>query len=215
MVMHRAAEDAENQKQKHSGGSQKTGRNRTAKDDKADDCQHRKCEKHSAAQTIAEKPKQQRIEAKADRADAEGIILDVYRPGAALVSNLSLSLIASGNSITLIITALVLFATVSILIAAYSTLKEPGISPVPDYPQDTPNADPFSTFSTAFSLTDREQSVFDQLVNTEKSIQEIADSLFISRRTCQRYITSIYEKVGAKSRMGLYQSYIEWQRKNL
>ena len=179
----------------------------------------------------------------------------VNNAGAALVSNLSLSLIASNSSITLIITALVLFATVSILIAAYSMLNAPGvqtetggtmthkmqtaceanashntkaalgndssastasdISSDPDYPQDTPNADPFSTFSTAFSLTDREQSVFDQLVNTEKSIQEIADSLFISRRTCQRYITSIYEKVGAKSRMGLYQSYIEWQRKNL
>lgn len=179
----------------------------------------------------------------------------VNNAGAALVSNLSLSLIASDSSITLIITALVLFATVSILIAAYSMLNAPGvqtetggtmthkmqaaceanashntkaalsndssastapdISFDPDYPQDTPNADPFSTFSTAFSLTDREQSVFDQLVNTEKSIQEIADSLFISRRTCQRYITSIYEKVGAKSRMGLYQSYIEWQRKNL
>lgn len=179
----------------------------------------------------------------------------VNNAGAALVSNLSLSLIASNSSITLIITALVLFATVSILIAAYSMLNVPGvqtetggtmthkmqaaceanashntkaalgndssastasdISSDPDYPQNTPNADPFSTFSTAFSLTDREQSVFDQLVNTEKSIQEIADSLFISRRTCQRYITSIYEKVGAKSRMGLYQSYIEWQRKNL
>lgn len=179
----------------------------------------------------------------------------VNNAGAALVSNLSLSLIASNSSITLIITALVLFATVSILIAAYSMLNAPGvqtetggtmthkmqatceanaihntkaalgndssastvsdISSDPDYPQNTPNADPFSTFSTAFSLTDREQSVFDQLVNTEKSIQEIADSLFISRRTCQRYITSIYEKVGAKSRMGLYQSYIEWQRKNL
>lgn len=179
----------------------------------------------------------------------------VNNAGAALVSNLSLSLIASNSSITLIITALVLFATVSILIAAYSMLNVPGvqtetggtmthkmqaayeanashntkaalgndssastvsdISSDPDYPQNTTNADPFSTFSTAFSLTDREQSVFDQLVNTEKSIQEIADSLFISRRTCQRYITSIYEKVGAKSRMGLYQSYIEWQRKNL
>ena len=179
----------------------------------------------------------------------------VNNAGAALVSNLSLSLIASNSSITLIITALVLFATVSILIAAYSMLNAPGvqtetggtmthkmqaaceanashntkaalgndssastasdISSDPDYPQNTPIADPFSTFSTAFSLTDREQSVFDQLVNTEKSIQEIADSLFISRRTCQRYITSIYEKVGAKSRMGLYQSYIEWQRKNL
>lgn len=167
----------------------------------------------------------------------------VNNGGAALVSNLSLSLIASDNGISLILTALVLFATVSILIAAYSTLKTPDaqaacevnashntkaaldndssastasdISSDPDYPQNTPNADPFSTFSTTFSLTDREQSVFDQLVNTEKSIQEIADSLFISRRTCQRYITSIYEKVGAKSRMGLYQSYIEWQRKNL
>ena len=179
----------------------------------------------------------------------------VNNAGAALVSNLSLSLIASNSSITLIITALVLFATVSILIAAYSMLNAPGvqtetggtmthkmqaaceanashntkaalgndssastasdISSDPDYPQNTPNADPFSTFSTAFSLTDREQSVFDQLVNTKKSIQEIADSLFISLRTCQRYITSIYEKVGAKSRMGLYQSYIEWQRKNL
>lgn len=179
----------------------------------------------------------------------------VNNVGAALVSNLSLSLIASDNGISLIITALVLFAMVSILIAAYSMLNAPGvqtetggtmthkmqeaceanashntkaalgndssastasdISSDPDYPQNTPIADPFSTFSTAFSLTDREQSVFDQLVNTEKSIQEIADSLFISRRTCQRYITSIYEKVGAKSRMGLYQSYIEWQRKNL
>ncbi len=45
MVMHCAAEDAENQKQKHSDGSQKTGRNRTAKDYKADDCQHCECEK--------------------------------------------------------------------------------------------------------------------------------------------------------------------------
>ena len=179
----------------------------------------------------------------------------VNNAGAALVSNLSLSLIASNSGITLIMTALVLIATVSILIAASSMFNAPGvqtetggtmthkmqatceanaihntkaalgndssastvsdISSDPDYPQNTPNADPFSTFSTAFSLTDREQSVFDQLVNTEKSIQEIADSLFISRRTCQRYITSIYEKVGAKSRMGLYQSYIEWQRKNL
>ena len=82
MVMHCAAEDAENQKQKHSDGSQKTGRNRTAKDYKADDCQHCKCEKHSAVQAIAKKPKQQRIEAKADRTDTERIILDVHRPGA-------------------------------------------------------------------------------------------------------------------------------------
>ena len=48
-------------------------------------------------------------------------------------------------------------------------------------------------------------------ISREKSIQEIADELYLSRRTCQRYIASIYEKAGVKSRMGLYQLYIKTQ----
>ena len=179
----------------------------------------------------------------------------VNNAGAAPVSNLSLSLIASNSSITLIITALLLFATVSILIAAYSMLKEPGvqtetggtmthkmqaaceasashntkavlgndssasaapdISSDPDYPQGTQTQTLFSTFSTAFSLTDREQSVFDQLVNTEKSIQEIADSLSSPEEPVSAISHPFMKRSVQKSRMGLYQSYIEWQRKNL
>ena len=67
--------------------------------------------------------------------------------------------------------------------------------------------------SETLFLTPREVEVFDKLIHSEESIQEIADSLFLSRRTCQRYIASIYKKAGVKSRMGLYQLYTEKQRR--
>ncbi len=58
---------------------------------------------------------------------------------------------------------------------------------------------------------DREQEVFIRLISTEESIQQIAEGLYISRRTCQRHITAIYEKIGVKSRVGLYQLFVEEQ----
>lgn len=64
-----------------------------------------------------------------------------------------------------------------------------------------------------YRLTPREREVFSRLVNTEESIQQIAEGLYISRRTCQRHITAIYEKIGVKSRVGLYQLFIEEQEK--
>ena len=67
----------------------------------------------------------------------------------------------------------------------------------------------FERFSQTYGFTQREIEVLDLLVNTEKNIQEIAETLYISRRTCQRHITAIYEKAGVKSRMGLYQVYME------
>ncbi|MBO5598917.1 MAG: helix-turn-helix transcriptional regulator [Oribacterium sp.] len=56
-------------------------------------------------------------------------------------------------------------------------------------------------------LTDREQEVFEKLIFTEDSRQEIADALFISRRVLQRHVAAIYEKTGTKSRVGLYRLY--------
>lgn len=76
------AEDAENQKQKHSGGSQKNERNMAAKDYKAGDCQQRKREKNSAAQPVLAEAKQQRITAEADSTYAECVVLGCDRPGA-------------------------------------------------------------------------------------------------------------------------------------
>lgn len=51
------------------------------------------------------------------------------------------------------------------------------------------------------------------MISTEESIQQIAEGLYISRRTCQRHITAIYEKIGVRSRMGLYQLFVEEQGK--
>ena len=62
-------------------------------------------------------------------------------------------------------------------------------------------------FSEAFSFTDREAEVFACLVGTEDSIQVIAESLYVSRRTLERYISAIYEKTGVKSRIGLLNLY--------
>ena len=134
---------------------------------------------------------------------------------AALLTNGSVLLLVSGNSIMAIVLALVLFVAVSIVMALYTSLA-PSAEGEAVKNKDTPaNFDPQETFrilSELLSLTPRETDVFDKLVNTEESIQEIADGLYLSRRTCQRYIASIYEKAGVKSRMGLYQFYIEKQR---
>lgn len=61
------------------------------------------------------------------------------------------------------------------------------------------------------SLTPRETEVLEKLLTTEDGVQEIADSLYISRRMLQRYIASIYEKTETKSRIGLFQSYTSFK----
>ncbi|MDO4500619.1 MAG: helix-turn-helix transcriptional regulator [Erysipelotrichaceae bacterium] len=63
-----------------------------------------------------------------------------------------------------------------------------------------------------YHLTDREIEVLGKLLTTEDGVQEIADSLFISRRVLQRYISSIYEKTSTKSRIGLFKSFTEYSK---
>lgn len=60
------------------------------------------------------------------------------------------------------------------------------------------------------SLTPRETEVLEKLLITEDDLQRIADSLYISRRMVQRYVSSIYEKTQTKTRLGLFQSYMNF-----
>ena len=60
------------------------------------------------------------------------------------------------------------------------------------------------------SLTPRETEVLEKLLTTDDDLQGIAESLYISRRMVQRYVTSIYEKTGTKTRIGLFQSYMNF-----
>ena len=64
-------------------------------------------------------------------------------------------------------------------------------------------------YAEHYSLTPRETDVLEKLLITEDGVQEIADSLYISRRTLQRYISSIYEKTKTKTRIGLFKSYTD------
>ena len=57
--------------------------------------------------------------------------------------------------------------------------------------------------SEKFLFTPREAEVFGLLVSTEDGLQTIADNLFVSGRTLERYVSAIYEKTGAKTRIGL------------
>lgn len=135
---------------------------------------------------------------------------------AALLTNGSVALLISDSGgLVAIVLTLGLFVAVSVVISLYTAW----MTAPPDTPQEPPAApDPEETFrllSDTLALTPREIEVFDKLVNSEESIQEIADTLYLSRRTCQRHIASIYEKAGVKSRLGLYQIYIERQHRQL
>lgn len=68
-------------------------------------------------------------------------------------------------------------------------------------------------FAASCSLTPRETEVLERLLTSEDGVQEIAESLYISRRVLQRYIASIYEKTGTKTRIGLFQSYMDFTAK--
>ncbi|MEE1244016.1 LuxR C-terminal-related transcriptional regulator [Frisingicoccus sp.] len=133
---------------------------------------------------------------------------------AVVLTHCSVALLTSENNVTAIILVLVLFVAISVILIAY-TVRISALDEAESEEQKqciTGAATPeeaLQIMAERFSLTEREVEVLDKLVNTEESIQEIADALFLSRRTCQRRISSIYEKVGVKSRMGLYQFYIE------
>ena len=110
-----------------------------------------------------------------------------------------------------IILALVLFVAISVALSLYTAWMPAVSGPSKAPPADSAPQEAFRTLLETVALTPREIEVFDKLIHSEESIQEIADDLYLSRRTCQRYIASIYEKAEVKSRMGLYQLYIQTQ----
>ena len=77
---------------------------------------------------------------------------------------------------------------------------------------ETPLPDPRSLegFAQKHHLTPRETDVLERLLTTDDDLQEIADSLYISRRMVQRYVSSIYEKTETKTRIGLFRNYMDF-----
>lgn len=71
--------------------------------------------------------------------------------------------------------------------------------------------DRFDAFAKAWKLTPRERDVLRALLDSDDSVQNIADSLFISRAALYRHITSMNEKTNTKARIGLLQFYYSWK----
>lgn len=126
----------------------------------------------------------------------------------AVIANLVLTLLSSDSSIAVIVLVLFLFVAVSIVATAYTFQKKAFMEQlITDASDAVSEKEKLRKFSEVFSFTERETEVFGCLVNTEDSVQAIAESLYVSRRTLERYISAIYEKTGVKSRVGLLNLY--------
>ena len=68
----------------------------------------------------------------------------------------------------------------------------------------------FGAFADKHMLTAREQEVLQKLLVSDGSVQDIADELYISRASLYRHISSMNEKTGTRSRVGLIQYYYGW-----
>ena len=127
---------------------------------------------------------------------------------AAAISGGSLALLHSENNIVMITIELILFVAISIVALFYTNKREALFDRLAEAESsELSDGEKLQRLAEQFSLTQRETEVFGLLVNTEDGLQTIADGLYVSRRTLERYVSAIYEKTGAKSRIGLVTLY--------
>ena len=127
---------------------------------------------------------------------------------AALIANPVLALLSYDSSIAVIVLVLFLFVAVSTVAVVYTFQKKAFAEQlITDATNTVSEKEKLQKFTELFSFTEREAEVFGCLVNTEDSVQAIAENLYVSRRTLERYISAIYEKTGVKSRVGLLNLY--------
>ena len=127
---------------------------------------------------------------------------------AALIANPVLALLSYDSSIAVIVLVLFLFVAVSTVAVVYTFQKKAFAEQlITDATNTVSEKEKLQKFTELFSFTEREAEVFACLVGTDDSIQVIAESLYVSRRTLERYISAIYEKTGVKSRIGLLNLY--------
>ena len=127
---------------------------------------------------------------------------------AAAISGGSLALLHSENNIVMITIELILFVATSIVALFYTNKRKAFFDRLVEADSsERSDGEKLQRLAEQFSLTQRETEVFGLLVNTEDGLQTIADGLYVSRRTLERYVSAIYEKTGAKSRIGLVTLY--------
>lgn len=127
---------------------------------------------------------------------------------AALITGISLRLLTSGGYIMVIILVVFIFVAISVVTAMYMFWRN-RLEEETDREKTAQKneEDRLQSIVQEYALTPREAETFGYLVTTEDSIQTIAESMYVSKRTLERHISAIYEKTGAKSRVGLVNLY--------
>lgn len=119
---------------------------------------------------------------------------------------------AVGNTV-LAVGSCLLSILILLVLLPYLSSAAVSLKPTEELPSESRELSPqerLKLYARRCSLTPRETEVLEKLLTTEDGVQEIADNLYISRRMVQRYISSIYEKTETKTRLGLFQSYMNF-----
>lgn len=127
---------------------------------------------------------------------------------AVILSRSSLVLINSQGNLMVVVLVICLFVIVTIIASTYSLqrkvlIEKLGESKIVLLSKE----DKLLKIKEQYTFTPREIEVFEYLTSTEDSVQDIANNMYISKRTLERYISSIYKKTGVKSRIGLLNIY--------
>lgn len=127
---------------------------------------------------------------------------------AVILSRSSLSLINSQGNLMVVVFVICLFVLVTIIVSMYELQRITLIEKLSESKKSLlSKEDKLLKIKEQYVFTPREIEVFEYLTSTEDSVQDIANNMYISKRTLERYISSIYKKTGVKSRIGLLNIY--------
>lgn len=132
----------------------------------------------------------------------------------------SVFLLDTGNNLLIMTLSLVLFAVISVVLYLYleqyrtpEIVSELSTEAVPGCGQEPLQEEELlANFCRDFLLTKREGEVLAAILHSEESAQKIAEELNLSRAALYRHISSINEKTGTGSRIGLLQFYFAWEK---
>ena len=134
--------------------------------------------------------------------------------GAVITGLASVSLLTGDSQVLTAVLALVLFVLISVSLLWYYNCTQ-----IVKAPEEAKSCEMsggqsrMQRFAEYFHLTEREQDVLQILLLSDDGMQEIADSLFVSRAMLYRHIAALNEKTGTRSRIGLIQFYYNWEEK--
>lgn len=141
-----------------------------------------------------------------------GLGRGVNNLAAMLFTKVSLFFINSQEDLTTVILAICLFFFVSIIAFTYVIQRKKLIEKLSESRKTLlTKEEKLLKIKGHYAFTPRESEVFEYLISTEDSVQDIANNMYVSKRTLERYISAIYKKTGVKSRVSLLNIYNNYE----